>query len=257
MLRAVEYLGKVGVGVTAPEFYRADDGQIYVVKRRTNRVGARVLLSELFAAEFGRTIGLIFPSAAPIDLGIFLRPNAEPIHFASAYLPSCRYADRSNIMAAANLHEMAGVILFDHLFHNADRTNNRKNLLLSYATTPPRLYAIDNSHLFKTGRWTLQKLEAIVAQTQLYTNNLYGNLLRQHLCASDFQPYLARLRALSPERIAAMLSAIPPAWFDEDGLYNALLHFTSHRLQKLGEIHALLQQSIPLKRGGDAGEKMF
>ena len=245
MLKAVEYIGKVGVGVTAPAFYRADDTKVYVVKRLTNRVGNRVLISELFAAAFGRATGLIFPPAAPIDLSAFLRPGAAPVHFASAYVPNCRYADRSNIVQADNLREMAGVILFDHLFHNADRTNNRKNLLLSRMEEGARLYAIDNSHLFKTGRWTIEKLEALAERSQLYANFLYGVLLRRYLCTDDFAPYLARLRALTPAEIDAMLAAIPDGWFDEEGLRDALRRFTLRRLEKLDEVYRLLRQMLP------------
>ena len=32
MLTALEYLGSVGVGVTAPRVFRANDGKMYVVK---------------------------------------------------------------------------------------------------------------------------------------------------------------------------------------------------------------------------------
>lgn len=257
MLKAVEYLGKVGVGITAPEFYRADDKKLYVVKRLTNRVGSRVLISELFAAEFGRAIGLIFPPAAPIDLSAFLRPNAAPVHFASAYVPNCRYADRDNVAEASNLREMAGVIIFDHLFHNADRTNNRKNMLLAPAEEGVRLYAVDNSHLFKTGRWTTQKLEEIAKQSQLYTNYLYGILLRRYLCATDFTPYLARLRALAPAQIAAMLAAVPNDWFDEAGLRDALLCFTLRRLDKLDEVYGLLRRMLPAACSESEAEKFF
>lgn len=257
MLQAVEYLGKVGVGVTAPEFCRADDGKLYIVKRLTNRVSGHVLISELFAAEFGRMVGLIFPPAAPIHMGALLRPHAVPVHFASAYVPNCRYADCDNLAQAVNLREMAGILLFDHLFHNADRTNNRKNLLLARTDAGERLYAIDNSHLFKTGRWTAQKLAEIAGQTQLYANGLYGVLLHRYLRAADFVPYLQRLRSLGVEQLNAVLDAIPAAWFDEDGLREALLRFTLRRLEQLDEIYSLLESALSKQSEAVAEKKMF
>lgn len=65
MLTAVEYLGSVGVGVTVPRVFRADDGNIYVVKLQSNPMGAKVLVNEYIACWFGERMELCFP---PSDL---------------------------------------------------------------------------------------------------------------------------------------------------------------------------------------------
>ena len=43
MLTAVEYLGSVGLGVTVPRVFRADDGNIYVVKLQNNPMGTKAV----------------------------------------------------------------------------------------------------------------------------------------------------------------------------------------------------------------------
>ena len=50
MLEAVEYIGRVGVGVTSPSLIKGDDGFTYVVKMQNNRLGTKVLVNEYIAA---------------------------------------------------------------------------------------------------------------------------------------------------------------------------------------------------------------
>ena len=164
MLIAVQYIGSVGVGVTRPQFFRADDEQIYVVKLQNNRLGSKVLVSEFLAAKLGELMNLCFPTSAIILINEqTVQKNQSLIppeislgrHFASLYLTNTEYVGKHNIYQAINTAEMAGVLLFDHMFHNADRADNRKNLLLRQEDDGYKIYAIDNSHLFRSGRWTL------------------------------------------------------------------------------------------------------
>ncbi|MBQ5859601.1 MAG: hypothetical protein IIW62_01640 [Selenomonadales bacterium] len=140
MLLVKEYLGEVGVGATSPLFFRADDGYIYIVKTMTNPLGGKVLANEYIASLFGRMLGLPFPRSDYFyitqewfdqhpyltDAGI-----GVGIHFASRYLEDVKYVTNDSLSLIRNRNEIAGMILFDHLFHNADRAHNRKNMILS------------------------------------------------------------------------------------------------------------------------------
>lgn len=249
MLNAIEYLGKVGVGVTGPEFFRANDDKIYVVKRANNRVGKTVLISEFLAAQLGRKIGLIFPPSDIITLEKFLLEDFSPPskHFASQYIAKCQYTTSENILRADNLHEMAGIILFDHIFHNVDRTNNRKNILLCEQDHCTTIYAIDNSHLFKTGRWSISALERLAPQIKVYPNYLYGVLLKKYLVPEDFTPYLDRIKALSSNDILEIVNEIPEEWLESLELKTALIQFISYRCHIVDKIYKELLKKIPSK----------
>lgn len=238
MLTAVEYLGKVGVGITGPEFFRADDGEVYVVKRSNNYIGQQVLVSEILAAKFGQKLNLPFPAGDIIQLNYFMssKQTFSPFGFASAYIHSAQYATVENIRQTKNFKEIAGIILFDHFFHNADRTNNRKNLLVAEKENQLFLYGIDHSHLFKTGRWNEESLSGIAEQTNIYANNLYGNLLNAYLTQDDFLQYIDMIKNLSSEDIDAFLTIIPTAWLAQASVKKALSNFISARCRLIDKI---------------------
>lgn len=249
MLNAIEYLGKVGVGVTNPEFFRANDNKIYVVKRTNNRVGKTVLISEFLAAQLGEKLNLIFPPSDIITVEKFLLEDSSPPskHFASQYIVNCQYATSENILLADNLHKMAGIILFDHIFHNVDRTNNRKNILLCKQDHCTTIYAIDNSHLFKTGRWSIAALERLAPQIKVYPNYLYGVLLKKHLSPEDFSPYLDRIKALSTNDILEIVNKIPEEWLESPELKIAVIQFITSRFFVVDKIYEELLKKIPSK----------
>lgn len=249
MLRAIEHLGPVGVGITGPQFFRAHDDQIYVVKLENNRLGHKVLVSEMMAAQFGQYLDLCFPPSNLIEIPEHMSPYSG-LHFASLYLDQCVYLTSGNMLGAVNLPEMAGILLFDHLFHNADRTNNRKNLLLRQEAEGPKIYAIDNSHLFRSGRWTLASLEQLSFSLKVYIRNTFGLLLRDCLRPSDFLPYLERVSKLTPCQIEGMIEQIPRLWLPCNFERQALNQFIQIRASQAELVWDSLCKYIPYQRGG-------
>jgi hypothetical protein len=259
MLAAVEYLGSVGIGVTLPHFFRADDGQKYVVKLQNNRLGSKVLVSEYLASKLGKIMGLCFP---PSDIIIIdeelLEQNpclaeagAMPgRHFASQYLDSTTYVIKHNIDKASNFSEMAGVILFDHMFHNADRAANRRNLLLREEGNDHKIYAIDNSHLFRSGNWTLDSLISLGPRLKLYYKYSFGILLRERLSPEDFCPYMEKVKNLSDDYIDMLVGEIPNEWLANKDEQQALANFIKLRRDMVDEIWKELCNQIPKNHGG-------
>lgn len=238
MLQAVEYLGKVGVGITGPEFFRGDDNKTYVVKRSNNYIGKHVLVSEIIAANFGKKLFLPFPNSNIILLDKFMdsEKSFSNIGFASEYIYNAQYATNENILQAINFKQLAGIILFDHFFQNADRTNNRKNLLIAKRESNQYLYGIDHSHLFKTGRWDKETLTKNSDQIKVYSNYIYGILLRHHLEMTDFSPYIEAFKNLSDSDIDEILNLIPYQWLDDISLKDALFQFITKRRCLIHEI---------------------
>ncbi len=247
-------MGSVGLGVTAPQLFRANDGKVYIVKLQNNRLGRKVLVNELLAARFGELMNLCFPPsdiilldqqvikksrrlrAAGVDAGL---------HFASQYLNHTRYVEWRNLRKAANKQEMAGVMLFDHIFHNFDRTWNRRNLLLRREEGGYKLYAIDNSHLFRKGRWTIRLLDKLVADTAVNSTRSYGWLLKYFLKPRDFYPYISRVLEITDGQLEDIVATIPVEWLPEGDERQALLGYLIKRRNMVRVIAEKIYTLIP------------
>lgn len=254
MLIATKYFGKVGIGVTSPQLFRADDKQFYVVKLQSNPLGPKVLVNEFLAAKFGQIMGLCFPPHRLIKITEeTLRQNPRlnisstnlGCHFASQFINHTEYVEKHSIMKAINKTEMAGVILFDHLFHNADRTSNYKNLLLRQETAGTKIYAIDNSHLFIYGKWTPALLNRLSRKIKVYYHYSYGLLLRYSLYTQDFFPYLQTVAQISNEQIDSLVQEIPVEWLPDEVERQALAYYIKIRRDMMENIWEKLCKHIP------------
>lgn len=260
MLIAAEHLGSVGVGVTKSQFFRAEDGKIYIVKLKNNLLGPKVLVSEILAAKLGAIMNLCFPPSGIISIPENMLQQSQLLapmgvspgqHFASEYLDGAVYVRPDNLDKAVNTAEMAGVMLFDHMFHNPDRTQNKKNLLLRQEQSGWRMYAIDNSHLFKSGKWTCESLKALGPKLQIYYHYSFGQLLRDRLEPHDFLPYLDKVTKLSDEQLDNLVREIPQEWLRADAPEReALASFIKLRRDLAEEIWDRLCKHIPKARGG-------
>lgn len=258
MLIAIEYLGKVGVGVTSPRFFRADDGNIYVVKLQNNRLGPKVLVSEFLAAKFGEILDLCFPPSGIIEINEqTLQQNPCLLdsdislgrHFASQYLDRSVYVEKDNLGKAINTAQMAGVMLFDHMFHNADRVS-KKNLLLRQEDTGYKIYAIDNSHLFRSGKWTANSLNILGPKKKVFERYSFKVLLNDYLSPQDFLPYLEKVIKLSDKQIDNIVREIPVEWLPDEAEQQALTHYIKLRRDMAEQIWKKLCRHIPKAHGG-------
>ncbi len=254
MLTAVEYLGPVGFGVTAPRVFRANDDKIYVVKLQNNPMGTKVLVNEFIAGWFGERMNLCFPPSdlLEIDEQVLQKSRSlkaakisSKMHFASQYIPSNKYVARNNLYKAINKRAMAGVMLFDHMFHNIDRTKNRRNLLVSLQDTGYVLYAIDNSHLFVRGRWNSKTLKKMATKISINRRRAYGWLLTYFFTSADFSPYAAKVREITKEELTWFVASIPQEWLPKTEEREALLEYMVQRCEMVDEIVLRLCKSIP------------
>lgn len=253
VLTAVEYLGSVGVGVTVPRIFRADDGNIYVVKLQNNPMGTKVLTNEYIACWFGKRMDLCFPPSDLIQIDEPLLERHKSLraakirpktHFASRYIPGNQYVTKNNLSKAVNKSAMAGVMLFDHMFHNVDRTKNRKNLLVCVQNSAYRLYAIDNSHLFVRGRWNSRSLENLVEKIVINRRRAYGWLLTYFFTSGDFTCYADAVKEIRKEDLVQLVNGIPEEWLPKPADRDALLSYMIKRCKMVDRIVLRLCQSI-------------
>ncbi|SHI39902.1 HipA family kinase [Propionispora hippei] len=251
MLFAKEYLGRVGVGATSPHFFCANDRNIYIVKLQNNRYGTKVLISELLASQLGNLLNLCFPASQcfTIDesfLESYPQLRAEGvtagIHFASQYISHATYIDKYTFSQITNLHELAGVIFFDHLFHNADRTNNRKNLLVVSQAANCKAYAIDNSHLFRSGKWTNESVTFLANKIYIYYRRAFRMLLKNYLTPQDFKPYVEAFKKISKPQIRKVIQKIPSEWWTNPEEAQTLETFIEERQRIADRLYYALCQ---------------
>lgn len=245
MLTAIAYLGAVGLGVTSPQLFRADDGRIYVVKLMNNRLGPKVLSNELLACRLAELLGLCFPPGDVIRIGSSILEKSKRLksartpaglHFASRYIADGRYVVRSNIRKVVNKEQMAGVMLFDHIFHNLDRTWNRRNLIISHTDDGYKIYAIDNSHLFKRGRWNAKWLEKLEPQIIMNYRRAFGWLLKHYLSTDDFRHYIEKVKDITDQQVADIIEEIPQEWLPDEAERQALLRYVLARRNMVDRI---------------------
>lgn len=265
MFRALEYIGPVGLGATSPQLFRAQTSsgknKVCVVKLSANRLGSKVLVNELLAARFGQWLKLCFPPGGLIDIPAevlkksrrLVAAGVEPgLHFGCEYLNGAGYVSRYNLHRAINKEEMAGVMLFDHLFHNPDRTLNRKNLLIRKEPAGYKLYAIDNSHLFRRGKWTIQMLRDMTDRITLNHRRSYGVLLKYYLRPKSFYTYAQAVKNIPQEEIVQFVENIPEKWLPDKCERDVLLEFITARCEKVGWVTGRLVDLIPnINRGSD------
>lgn len=258
MYRALQYLGPVGLGATAPQLFRAEndkgDVKVCVVKLAANRLGAKVLVNELVAAQFGKWLNLCFPPGGIIDISPDIIGNSRRLktakvapgwHFACEYLQGAGYVSKYSLHRAVNKEQMAGVMLFDHLFHNPDRTENRKNLLIRREAAGYKLYAIDNSHLFRRGKWTISMLQALTDTITLNYRRSYGVLLKYYLRPDHLFAYAAAVEKLDETQLVAFTDSIPAGWLPEKTERQALLAFIAARCKKACWVAEQVSRLIP------------
>lgn len=264
MLNAVKYLGPVGIGATSPQLLRADDGKVYIVKLQNNRLGPKVLANEWLAAKFGEMLNLCFPPSCIIRLDAeFIRKNGflmmnkvKPgLHFACQYLNHTGYIDRHYLSRAINKEQLAGVMLFDHLFHNLDRTWNHRNLLVRREPEGYKIYAIDNSHLFKRGVWNAPLLEKLENEIQINKRRSYGLLLKHFLNKKHFEVFIEKIRELTDEQLAALVDSIPEEWLPDGKERLSLLHYLIVRRDMVDTIAEKLYDYIHTTKKGKSNKK--
>lgn len=249
MLSAVEYIGPIGFGATSPQLFRCEDGKLYVVKLNNNKMGTKVLVNEYLAYWYAGQMELCFPPGGLVTLSPELleknrRFNEGP-HFASLYLSNCRYVVRQDFPKAMNKKAMAGVILFDHMFHNLDRTKNRRNLLLRREGQGYMLYAIDNSHLFVRGRWDKGSLEMLADRLFINRKRAFGWLLKYFLRAADFYRYVGKVKGMNDSCLCRFVEQIPESWLPEEKEREALFSFMQVRRDRIEDIFWRICRSIP------------
>lgn len=259
MLAAEKYLGAVGVGVTLPQFFQAENGKTYLVKLRRASLNKKILFNERLAAQLGKILGLRFPPSDMIYIDEdLIRQNDILIqlevlpgwHFASEYLENTGYIDQRRLRKATNTEELAGIVLFDHLLLNKDRAHNRKNMIIQQTTKEWIVYGIDHSHLFGSCNWTGEGLKERQYQFPIYYGFVFNQLFKDYLSLEDFTPYQLKAEKITWAQIEDLVWEVPWNWLPDQAEREAVIRFLFVRFQHTAEVMAVLARHILTERGG-------
>jgi hypothetical protein len=213
-VEAQQYLQPLREGGSLPAVVDTDDG-LWVVKFRGAGQGPRALIAELIAGLVARELGLPVPAIAQVDLPEgFGADQADPeirelLEASVGTNVGLRYMDGAfnyDNRAAGDLVDgrlAAGVVWFDALLTNPDRTARNPNLMVWQR----RPWLIDHgSVLYAHHDWASVDDER--TQTPF-------PLIRDHvllLKADDMEDVDARFAAvLTPDRVADVMNAVPEA----------------------------------------------
>ena len=201
------------------------DGNAWVVKFQNNPQHLRVLANELLATKLARLIGLTVPSCDVVEVSEWLIENTTDLdidfgqrrercqaglHFGSQLVgglmpgQTADYLPEERLVEVRNLHEFAGMLVFDKWTCN---TNGRQ-AVFHRKLREKRYNAtfIDHGYCFNAGEWRFidAPLRGIYARNLVY---------RQITGWESFEPWLSQVERVEIERIWEIAGLLPPEWY--------------------------------------------
>lgn len=265
MLRALEQLRRMRGGAQS-HLMRCSDGNYYVVKFQNNPQHRRILVNELLGTKLAARLGLPTTPVAIVEVSEELirlthelamempryRIPCQPgLQFASRYPGDPRrltlhdFLPDEQLRQVANLHEFAGMLVFDKWTCN---TNGRQTLFFQEPLPEERqaadspaakkigaLYStlmIDQGFCFNAGEWNFPDapLRGLYARNRVY-EGVTG--------MESFAPWLERLEKQMTERaLDEIMRQIPPAWYEDD--YDALVRLSEQLLRRSSRVPDLI-----------------
>src|SRR5271166_459270 len=244
MLRALEQIRRMRGGAQS-HLMHCSDGHYYVVKFQNNPQHSRVLVNELLGTKLAARLGLPTTPVAVVEVSeelIRLTPElcvelpraripCQPgLQFGSRFPGDPRrmtlhdFLPDEQLRAVANLHEFAGMLVFDKWTCN---TNGRQTLFYVRA---------DWSANDRPAGGPAPHSAPPPALRGLYTRNrVYQGVTGME----SFAPWLTRLEKGLGEKVLDELSReIPPQWYADD--YDALLRLLEQLHRRRSRVEELI-----------------
>jgi hypothetical protein len=207
---ATRYVTPLREGGSMPGLVEGDDDGLYVLKFRGAGQGAKALAAELIAGELARALGLPVPEIVLVEVDPALgRAEPDPeiqeliessggVNVGLDFLPGALPFDGDVDPELA-----AGVVWFDALVTNVDRTPRNPNLLAWHG----RLWLIDHG----AALYLQHGADALAPLAHRPFPMIAEHVLLPH--AGSIADADARLAPLiDDERLAAVIGAVPADW---------------------------------------------
>lgn len=268
-LRATEFLRKLRGGAQA-HLVKAEDGELYAVKFRSNLQGRRILVNEWIAHAAFRQLRIATPAVAMVELTadfiaahpeLYIRtanrtvPPEPGWHFGSRFpgdperMAVYDFLPRKILLGVENLHDFRAAAVADRWLSNADARQavffraRIRQFAPSVAAHGARVgfvaSMIDNGYALNGPEWSLLDSPGfgLFGQRDVYesVNGL-----------DAFQPWLDQIRYFPESVLEAARREIPPSWLegDEDQL-EALLEKLLRRRTDVPDLLKRAKQAQP------------
>ncbi|WP_174733257.1 HipA family kinase [Mesobacillus harenae] len=245
MIKAVKYMGALKRGETKPHLFECEDGNLYVVKLMSNPVGKMILVHEHIANGLAKYLGLpvaegkvIYLSRDLIDRTPEIQKfNMEPgPHFGCLYYKNAvRPTTEKRIIKCQNLHQMAGVIVFDHWVRNRDRCSNYFNLIIDEGAVHNKLYMIDHAGCFHSSIRSSKRLKATAYYMDVFWGDLYKEFQPFLSDKKLFYRYISAIEQFPDDEIERIVLSTPPEWESDTTELDGLAAYLIERKNNLKE----------------------
>lgn len=243
-VQATRYVTALREGGSLPGLVEADDDGLYVVKFRGAGQGPGALVSEVVAGELGRAIGLNVPELVVIGVDPELghaEPDPEIQDLIEAshgsnvgmdFLPGALPFDSAG--SGIDPDEAAGIVWFDWLTTNIDRTPRNPNLLSWHG----RVWLIDHGAAFFRQHGPVPLSVTVDRPTPM----LAEHVLLPH--AGSLADAAERLTGAARQAVDDAVGSIPSEWLgpDPEGAREQFRLFLELRLDKRDQIERDLEQ---------------
>lgn len=249
-LLAVEHIRRMRGGAQS-HLMRCSDGGYYVVKFQNNPQGTRVLANEFLGTQLAARlvlpttrVAILYVSEDLIRLTPDLRvetprtriPCQPGLQFGSRYprgphrLTVYDFLPDQQLMKVENLHDFAGILVFDKWSCNTD--GRQTIFYLVEDGGPYTTVMIDQGFCFNCGEWNFPDAPL----RGLYCRHAVYERVRG---MDDFEPWLTTLeREFNADVLMDIAKSIPPEWYEFDSVS---LHRLLERLDlRRGRIRELL-----------------
>lgn len=249
---------KMRNGTTNPFSVKCDDGATYVLKGINQDCSGKTLFNEWISYRLAILLDLPIPKCEIVWL-----PNEqiksnfvmnqlefrECYCFASEYMIGSTRINPIMLKTITNPKDIPGIVLFDQLIINDDRTTNDGNFY--YDKKTKRLMIIDHSHIFGGWQdWTPNQILDCITIPPTVLSNLSGKnymYLRDYINGnSPFDSIIKKIASISNEEISGLFQNIPIEWGinDEDisAVKNLITHQISHYKELLPQLKDVFTQ---------------
>ncbi|MGM0215018.1 HipA family kinase [Enterococcus sp. AZ109] len=235
-------------GTTHPFSVKTDDDKIYVLKGIHDECTNKALVNELVSARLAELLELPIPPHSIVELTQdVISENTEmsllnfvpgPC-FASVYIKGNPRINPMYLESITNKCDIPGIVLFDQLLLNTDRSNNDGNLY--YNPKKKTLMIIDHTNIFGGFQyWTVEDLKQRIKIPPLIIENLNGKLYRYLVPYvygnSPFDKIEKRINSISNEDISRLFLDIPLEWGISEEEILTMRTFITHQISHYKEI---------------------
>ncbi|CZR03267.1 HipA family kinase [Trichococcus collinsii] len=223
-MHLVNHIREIENGVTRPSIAEAEDGKYYVIKYLNDSMNGKGLFNEYVAYQIGQALDIPMPKQILLDFNSdFINrneaikiKNSRPCQcIASEYRRGNCNINPSILKRVENHQDIPGIILFDQIILNNDRSINPGNLYYDQKTK--RVLAIDHSHIFINGLvWDATCLQNLLSEGPQIVPEMNGQIYKylSHYVDghSPFHTIQNKIHNLDLEEIRKKICAVPDEW---------------------------------------------